>query len=180
MATEPTENSAGYFNLFATEPTIPDANELLSLKILKDANPSAFQTLAHEETKWLSISLGLLRQDPYLQVMMQGKGVRQAMKLSSLLKQKAEQMHFDNRVKGVVKKIVEARFRENGWEHLKPNKNADFVKGYGQGHLYVDVDGLPSGVNIMGTKTSESYYSKMDTIRSKRQNERMNMDEEDA
>ena len=33
-----------------------DANELLSLKILKDANPEAFADIAKNETKWLSVA----------------------------------------------------------------------------------------------------------------------------
>ena len=97
-----------------------DANELLSLKILKDANPTAFSSLAKEETKWLSLALGLLRKDPYLQVMMQGKGVRQAMRLSGLLKQKAEQFHFNSRVDPVVSRVVKAKFLEDGWGSLQP------------------------------------------------------------
>ena len=97
-----------------------DANELLSLKILKDANPQAFANLAAEETKWLSLSLGLLRRDSYLQMMMGGKGVRQAMRLAAVLKQKAEQTHFNRRIDGVVQRMVSAKFLENGWNELKP------------------------------------------------------------
>ena len=56
QASQPTLTShhysdGGYFKLFADEPAVPDANELLSLKILKDANPQAFANLAAEETK---------------------------------------------------------------------------------------------------------------------------------
>ena len=116
-----------------------DANELLSLKILKDANPGAFSTLAKEETKWLSVSLGLLRKDPYLQVMMGGKGVRQAMKLSGLLKQKAEQFHFNSRVDPVVSRMVRAKFFETGWKDLQPasDKNVGSMLGMAGNQLII-------------------------------------------
>ena len=137
MATEQTDSNSysdggggNYFSLFSSEPSIPDANELLSLKILKDANRDAFEDLAREETKWLSVSLGLLRRDPYLQVMMQGRGVRQAMKLAGLLKQKAEQHHFNSRVDSVVKQIVSAKFQEGGWGNLTPNQGKQNWLGY--------------------------------------------------
>ena len=107
-----------YFQLFNDEPAIPDANELLSLKILKEANPDAFESIAADETKWLAVAFGLLKRDPYLQVQLKGRGVRQAMKLANLLKQKAEERHFTNRIDGVVTKMVDARFKEGGWKEL--------------------------------------------------------------
>ena len=114
------DSASTYFQLFNDEPAIPDANELLSLKILKDANPDAFASIAADETKWLAVAFGLLKRDPYLQVQMKGRGVRQAMKLANLLKQKAEERHFVNRIDGVVNKMVDARFKETGWGELVP------------------------------------------------------------
>ena len=125
------DNASTYFQLFNDEPAIPDANELLSLKILKDANPDAFASIAADETKWLAVAFGLLKRDPYLQVQMKGRGVRQAMKLANLLKQKAEERHFVNRIDGVVNKMVDARFKESGWTELNPiapNKVNEFLK----------------------------------------------------
>ena len=112
------DSMSTYFQLFNDEPAIPDANELLSLKILKDANPDAFDSIAADETKWLAVAFGLLKRDPYLQVQLKGRGIRQAMKLANLLKQKAEERHFTNRIDGVVSKMVDARFKEGGWEQL--------------------------------------------------------------
>lgn len=108
-----------YFQLFNDEPAIPQANELLSLKILKDANPDAFASIAADETKWLAVAFGLLKRDPYLQVQLKGRGVRQAMKLANLLKQKAEERHFIGRIDGVVNRMVDARFKEGGWDGLR-------------------------------------------------------------
>lgn len=126
-----------YFQLFADETGIPQANELLSLKILKDANPTAFASIAADETKWLAVAYGLLKRDPYLQVQLKGRGVKQAMKLANLLKQKAEERHFTQRIDGVVNTMVDARFKESGWQQLRgiqPKKIKEFLKP-------VDVDG---------------------------------------
>ena len=112
--------SSNFFNLFNDEPAIPDANELLSLKILKDANQEAFKDIAKNETKWLSIAYGLIKRDPYLQIQMQGRGIRQAMKLANLLKQASEKRHFEKRIDGIVDKMVDARFKTNSWKPLAP------------------------------------------------------------
>ena len=129
------DNGSTYFQLFNDEPAIPDANELLSLKILKDANPQAFASIAADETKWLAVAFGLLKRDPYLQVQMKGRGVRQAMKLANLLKQKAEERHFVNRIDKVVNTMVDARFSESGWGDLKPMEDDQVAE-----FLYQDKD----------------------------------------
>ena len=113
------DSISSYFQLFNDEPAIPQANELLSLKILKDANPDAFATIAADETKWLAVAFGLLKRDPYLQVQLKGRGVRQAMKLANLLKSKAEERHFTSRIDKVVNRMVDARFKEAGWKELQ-------------------------------------------------------------
>lgn len=112
--------SRDYFDLFGDEPAVPDANELLSLKILKDANPESFTGIAAEETKWIALSLGLLRKDPYLQIRLKGKGIRSAMKLAAHLKRKAEQAHFDSRLDETIKVVNNAKFKEQGWASLVP------------------------------------------------------------
>lgn len=139
---------SGYFNLFSSESSVPDANELLSLKILKDANGPAFEHLAKEETKWLSASLGLLKSDPYLQVQMGGSGIRQALKLSSLLKQRAEQVHFNQRTQKLVEDMVDNKFMTSGWEGLKPNIKSSPIIFKGDGDIDV----------LMGQKNKAYSY----------------------
>ena len=116
-----------YFDLFGDEPAVPDANELLSLKILKDANPDSFKGIAAEETKWIALALGLLRNDPYLQIRLKGKGIRSAMKLAGHLKRKAEQKHFDDRLEKVILATNDEKFKEQGWDKLKPLASADNI-----------------------------------------------------
>ena len=135
-----------------------DANELLSLKILKDANPDAFQNLAAEETKWLALSLGLLRRDVYLQVMMGGKGVRQAMKLSGLIKNRVEQAHFNHRISGVVERMLTTKFLDDGWSSLKPIDASDISEflGYDKGKNAVYVQPMSKGVFVYGGKDKDT------------------------
>ena len=131
-----------------------DANELLSLKILKDANPNAFKHLAAEETKWLALALGLLRRDVYLQVTMGGKGVRQAMRLAGLLKQKAEQSHFNHRINGVVDRMLTTKFMDSGWGGLAP-VNPDRINeflGFDASNKQVAVAPMTTSTFIFGDK----------------------------
>lgn len=122
------DSTRDYFDLFGDEPAVPDANELLSLKILKDANPKSFEGIAAEETKWIALALGLLRRDPYLQIRLKGKGIRAAMKLATHLKRKAEQSHFDSRLDEVIKVVNDQKFAEAGWTGLIPLKKIDAEK----------------------------------------------------
>lgn len=157
MAVNTGYDDTGLFKLFNDEPSIPDANELLSLKILKDANPGAFQNLAAEETKWLALSLGLLRRDVYLQMMLGGKGVRQAMKLSGILKKKSEMAHFNHRINGVVDRMVTTKFMDNGWGGLKPVDTTDineFLK-YDNDKKAVQIKPMASAGFVYGTPKEE-------------------------
>ena len=149
------DNMSSYFQLFNDEPSIPQANELLSLKILKDANPEAFSSIARDETKWLAVAFGLLRRDPYLQVQLKGRGIRQAMRLANLLKQKAEERHFVNRIDGVVNKMVDARFKESGWKELqglKTDKLDEFLQTNtdDQGDTVMKIDPYGKGNIVFG------------------------------
>ena len=42
-----------YLNIFGNTEDIPSSSSLVSLRLLKDANPEAFGTLAKEETRFL-------------------------------------------------------------------------------------------------------------------------------
>lgn len=126
-----------------------DANELLSLKILKDANPEAFADIAKNETKWLSVAFGLIKRDPYLQIQLQGRGIRQAMKLANLLKSASEKRHFENRINGIVDKMVNARFNTTSWKPLQPlddNKIKEFLVD-GDGDIEMTIK--PQGGNTI-------------------------------
>ena len=136
------------FNLFSGEPANPQASELLSLKILKDANKEAFDGLAKEETKWLSVALGLLRRDKFLELTMGGRGIRPAMKLAGVLKQKAEQKHLEQRLDPVISNMVAGKFSQKGWEGLGPVYDASYL-GFGKDGN-VTVQTKPSSENIFG------------------------------
>lgn len=144
-----------YFDLFGDEPSIPDANELLSLKILKDANSKAFEGIAAEETKWIALSLGLLRKDPFLQIKLGGKGIRPAMKLAAHMKKKAEQQHFDSRLEKVIETVNAEKFKEPGWTGLTPLASADDIiinkKVNQKDTLIIDAMGAQTPMKFGGT-----------------------------
>ena len=150
------DDSRDYFDLFGDEPSIPDANELLSLKILKDANPKAFEGIAAEETKWIALSLGLLRNDPYLQIRLKGKGIRPAMKLAAHLKRKAEQKNFDQRLDAVINQVNAEKFsKENGaWQHLKALDETGAQKIYNEKAGSWTIDAMGGGKQIVFGATS--------------------------
>ena len=145
----PTSDSSNYFDISKSEPAIPQANELLTLKILKEANPDVFRNVAQDETKWLSLAFASLRQDPYLQLQLGGRGVRQAMKLANLLKMKAEQRHFDKRVENIAEKMVDAQFKIKGWEGLAPKNEIQWLKDAGDGDIEMK-DAFKGGRVILG------------------------------
>ena len=98
MAEQATQNVGYNLSLFGDMPAVPDANTLLSLKMLKEANEPAFRGLAQEQTRFLSAALGLLKQDHFLRVKLGGAGLQQAMVLSQILKKRAEEKHLQNRL----------------------------------------------------------------------------------
>ena len=98
MAEQATQNVGYNLSLFGDMPAVPDANTLLSLKMLKEVNEAAFQGLAQEQTRFLSAALALLKQDHFLRVKLGGAGLQQAMVLSQILKKRAEEKHLQNRL----------------------------------------------------------------------------------
>ena len=98
MAEQATQNVGFNLSLFGDMPAVPDANTLLSLKMLKEANEDAFRGLAQEQTRFLSAALALLKQDHFLRVKLGGAGLQQAMVLAQILKKRAEEKHLQNRL----------------------------------------------------------------------------------
>ena len=99
-----------YFNLFGNQATTPDANTLLSLKLLADTNKNAFQLLAGESTKFLASSLALIRADPYLKVKLGGNLLQSSMMLADILKNYVEKKHFEERIDGVAHQLLKHEY----------------------------------------------------------------------
>ena len=121
-------------NLFQNEPAIPDANQLLSMKMLSQANPEAFGDLQKKSTLFLSSALGLLRNDDYLKIKYGGSNISAAMQLAPILKAKAEQLHFDARFDPVAKVFQQSAFEEGlgGLSaNLKPSNDILSFEGSG-------------------------------------------------
>lgn len=110
VAEQATKNTGFNLNLFDLEPAIPDANTLLSLKMLKEANPVVFKGLAEESTRFLSAALGLVRQDDFLRIKLGGNNITAAMRLAPILKQRAEEQHIKQRIDATAHLISGSAF----------------------------------------------------------------------
>lgn len=109
LGVNPLGGVGNLMELYAHESTIPNINSLVSLKMLKDADP-AFGPLMHEETKWLKAGLSVLRNDPYLRLKMGGDGISAAMKMAGVLKARAEYKNLVDRVDETVTSINTSTF----------------------------------------------------------------------
>ena len=141
--------SVGYnLSLFGDLPAVPDANTLLSLKMLKEANEPAFRGLAQEQTRFLSAALALLKQDHFLRVKLGGSGLSQAMVLSQILKKRAEERHLQNRLDHHADAIQKG-FREGELGNALPVVQQP-VLGYQNGGNAIIAGGNMAGANRVG------------------------------
>jgi hypothetical protein len=97
LGVNPLANVGNNFDLYSSESAIPDANTLVSLKLLSDSDPE-FKSLMKEETKWLSAGLATVRSDPYLRIKLGGDGLAAGMKMDNVLKARAEYNHMNSRI----------------------------------------------------------------------------------
>ena len=110
VAENAAQQSGHPLNLFDLEPAVPDANTLLSLKLLKEANPAAFTGLATDSTKWLAASLSLVRNDDYLRVKFGGDNINAAMQLAPIIKRRVEEKHIQARMDQMADGMLKATF----------------------------------------------------------------------
>ena len=115
-----------YLNIFGNTEDIPSSSSLVSLRLLKDANPDAFGTLAREETRFLSSAMSLVRNDPLLKLKMGGDTLTASVNLAKLLRERAEKKHFDSRIDGVVKELIKNELHGYGDDFKKPKKSVVF------------------------------------------------------
>lgn len=80
----------------------PPVETLLSLRLLKDANRGAFEDLAKEETKFLTASLALVKNDPLLRLKMGGDVLTASLNLAKQLKVHAEDKLFKDRLESMI------------------------------------------------------------------------------
>lgn len=106
QAANATQNAGLSLNLFDLEPAVPDANTLLSLKMLKDVDEATYGKLAKETTRFLSAGLALVRNDPFMRIKLGGDNITTAMRLAPILKQRVEEQHIQMRIDGVAKQLM--------------------------------------------------------------------------
>ena len=87
-----------YGNLSGT----PPIETLLSLRLLKDADPQSFQDLSKNETRFVSASLALIKNDPLLRLKLGGDVLTATLNLSKQLKAHCEQKLFTDRLENMI------------------------------------------------------------------------------
>ena len=141
---------AGLLNLFGNSPTTPDANTLISLKLLSETNPAAFKQLANDSTRWLAGAIALIKKDPYLKVKLGGNLLQSSMMLADILKANAERVHFEDRLKSVTKEFYDYEMKF-GLQDALPVAKAQEVfhlknAGIHKGQLQIKVGGLGKAI----------------------------------
>ena len=124
QAENATANAGHPLNLFDLESAVPDANTLLSLKLLKEANGKAFEGLAERSTIWLASALALLRKDKFLRIKFGGDNINAAMQLAPILKRRAEEKHIQARMDSISGDLMNIPFNTGltGLGPLAPSK----------------------------------------------------------
>lgn len=105
----------------------PPVETLLSLRLLKDANKEAFEDLAREETKFLSASLALVKNDPLLRLKMGGDVLTSSLNLAKQLKVHAEDKLFKDRIEAMIDGLNTAELRAISDELVPRHDEAKFV-----------------------------------------------------
>ena len=110
----------------AYDSAVPDSNTLLAYKLLKDSWGSGqgalFQDLLRNEMKYLMGGITLLNNDPWISSKMGGATMKNASVLANVLKNKAMQMDFDDRINPVAADILYHSYGRPGKKGLQPNK----------------------------------------------------------
>ena len=136
-----TQQSGHPLNLFDLEPAIPDANTLLSLKLLKEANPVAFTGLAEKSTQWLAAALSLVKTDKFLRVKFGGDNINAEMQLAPIIKRRVEEKHIQIRMDQMADGLLKSTF------HPAIGSMTDFRPLNLPGLALVDLTGGAPGAN---------------------------------
>ena len=138
-----------FFNIFGNTESIPSSSSLVSLRLLRDANPEAFSDLAKEETRFLASAMALVRNDPLLKLKLGGDTLTASVNLSKILRERAERQHYESRIDGVVKELVDYEIGTYGKE-FKPLKEDNLpIKVSDKNQLRIDMTKRPSGASTL-------------------------------
>ena len=136
-----------YLNIFGNTEDIPSSSSLVSLRLLKDANPKAFGTLAQEETRFLASAMSLVRNDPLLKLKMGGDTLTASVNLAKLLRERAEKKHFDSRIDKTVNALISNELNNYGDDFKKPKQSVKFTK---DGDFVINMNKAPKQKVVFG------------------------------
>lgn len=94
-------------------PDTPNPNELLSLKMLKDVEPTVFLPMYKDQVNFLTAARGLLMQDAWLQTKLGGCGLDACSRLAKILRKRSNELHLQKRIDGLVNNVNTATLNTN-------------------------------------------------------------------
>ena len=123
-------SEGNYLNIFGNTEDVPSSSSLVSLRLLKDANPEAFDHLAKEETRFLASAMALVKRDPLLKLKMGSDTLTASVNLARELRRRAEKRSFDQRIDFAVDALIDKELAGYGNSFNKRNsRGAVFYDG---------------------------------------------------
>ena len=138
-------SEGNYLNIFGNAEDVPSSSSLVSLRLLKDANPEAFDHLAKEETRFLASAMALVKQDPLLKLKMGSDTLTASVNLARELRRRAEKRSFDQRIDFTVDQLISKELAGYG---------DSFSGKVGRGAVFFDKTKKKLNINMRPTSTS--------------------------
>ena len=103
---------------------VPDSNTLLAYKLLQDSwnDGQVFESLLHDEMKYLVAGISLLNNDPYLAMKMGGVNLNAAGQLAGIIKAKEQELDLSTRIEPVAKTILAHKFAKPPMLEMMPGR----------------------------------------------------------
>ena len=105
---------------------VPDSNTLLSYKLLRDSfgdgQAGIFKEMLNNEMKYLLSGITLLENDPWISTRMGGTNMRNATVLAQMIKNKQQELDWDDRITPIANDILYHQYAKPGKSSMAPNR----------------------------------------------------------
>lgn len=105
---------------------VPDSNTLLSYKLLRDSfgdgQAGIFKEMLNNEMKYLLSGITLLENDPWISTRMGGSNMKNATVLAQMIKNKQQELDWDDRITPVANDILYHQYAKPGKDAMAPNR----------------------------------------------------------
>lgn len=113
------------------------SSNLVSLRLLKEANQEAFGEIAKEETRFLASAMAIVKMDPLIRMKLGGDKLTASVNLARMLRERAEKKHFNDRIDGAVQKLIDYELGTYGeaFQQLKESELPFTVEDIKEGEV---------------------------------------------